>query len=357
MARRRSAGRRRRPNRNRVQKRKSAMYRGGPSTVTVTAKCIRTFSFFCPKYSDAYGASVKSWLEGLVKYGTVALKIFTFIINVLDPRDLTATKHVITSAVQSLFIGAEDILFASPLTEREAKAGPANNNVPVQVMVPCIDFKSARMPVAKITITPGSAMKDRSGRYAAVLLPITEEEYPSYVSDPNAPGLNKLDSFEFSDLLQMPGCRIAPFGRAMNMVWKANPTNYAFRFLMIGQSWTDNHDATKNVIGGKPVFRLLIGFQDFANTEGDTVQMYSASNAMVHVDIRARIQLTEPVTALSGRRYIRDWPQVTQDSSKVTATDSLGKVTDIPLSEFYTMDGHLFHREGVRLEDLAIDTP
>lgn len=353
MARRRNIGRRRRVRRNR-QKRRSTPSQRSVSTVTVTAHCVRSFSFFCPRYSEKFGASVKSWLEELVRYGTIALKIFTFIISVLEPHpEFGADKHVITSAVQSVLIGVEDLLFSSPLSERVGK--PSGENKVTEVA--CLDFKSARMPTATVTITPGSAMKDRSGRYAAVLLPLTEEEYVTYLPKASAPELIKADNFEFKDLIQMPGCRLMPFGRAMTLKWKAHPTSYAYRFLMVGQSWIDGQNPNLNILGGKPSFRLLIGFQDFANTEGDTVTMYSASNAMVHVDIRATVQLTEPVTADSGRRYIRDWPQVTQDAKLVTATNTSGVRRDIPISEFYVSSGSLYHQSALTLDELAIDSP
>lgn len=327
------------------------------SSVSVRAPAIRELCIYARQFRDAAltaPASTNIWLDSLKQFGLIALKIFLYMITTAETETVTTEsgetfvakeKGYVTSATQSIFIGTEDVLWSSPLIEREAK-----KQKDVSLMVPCIDYRQARMSSALIRITCGSTLSSRAGRFVACVMDIAEEELGSYFpANPTFPMTQK-DSWTFQDIVQMPGAITGPFGTPITLKWKAKPINYAFRFMSIGQPEFDGVDYSKNLIGGKPSFRLLIGYQDFASLTGSPTTLYSPDEALIHIDIRGQVQLKE-----NGRMYIRSWPHVTTNDSVVSTLTQTGHTRDIPIESFGLMrDGSIRVMEPLCLEAMSI---
>lgn len=333
------------------------------STVSVKVPAIRDFTVYSTQPTaavslselcDGNRATKLMWLDALKTVGLFALKIFIstllaterFIVQGLQYE---ATKSYITSAVQSVFIGAEDLLLSSPLCETEDMK--VKDTI---YKVPCIDYRQARMTNAVVRLTPGSEWSKRAGRYAVVCMNISEEEWTTYESRGSTPEVSRHDSWTFQEVVQMPGAIVAPFGTPLTVRWKAHPYSYANRFLAIGQPGVQGWDFSTNLFGGKPAFRLIIAFQSFASATGDVTDTYSPNDALLQVDIRARISLLE-----AGRAYIRSWPLTTMDTSMVGVVGVNGRCTEHrPISEYGLVNGGLYHLRTVELSlnDLSMDS-
>lgn len=334
------------------------------STVSVKVPAIRDFTIFSslPSSSDSLitaclNSSVNKsvWLNALKAVGAFALKIFLVTLTsaqtlIVNGKKISATKTYIASAVQSVFIGAEDLLWSSPLIEFEDKR---SGDPPVVTKVPCIDYRQARMTNAILRITPGSDWSKRAGRYAACCMNISEEEIATYLDTKSSSNLLRHDGWTFEDVVQMPGAVVASFGTPITLKWRAHPYSYANRFLAIGQPSIDGWDFTKNLRGGKPSFRLIVAYQSFASATGDVADTYNANEALVQLDIRAKISLIE-----SGRAYIRSWPLTTMTTDAAGVYGKHGKIErQVLLQQLTMVDGslHLLEEEQLSLNDLTME--
>lgn len=324
------------------------------STVSLRAPAMREFCMFAKQITASvsnYGDVDKSkdiWLDSLLTIGLIALKVFITIftstkqiLTTSADRKFIATGSYITSAVQSILIGAEDLLYSSPIMETENHTAGGQDYA-----VPCIDFQQVRMSACVIKVSSGSAHSSRAGRFVACLIDLTEEELGYYVdfSVDTKADVNKRDSWSFQEVAHMPGAVTAPFGVPITLHWRARPTSYANRFLSLGQANIEGATFTKNLRGGKPNFRLIIGYQDFASTTGSATSLYAPDEAILNVDVRGQVVLRE-----KGRRYIRFTPIVTMDSAVATATDAQTRVkTECKLSQFaIDHEGCIHHMSGV----------
>lgn len=345
-----------RRSRNRPTPNRSSQVIRNTSVVSVRVPAIRDFTVYAVLPSDSVSleqfvkdvnlgvAATKSvWLDALKAIGIFALKIFVTTLLSQPPilfngRKYLANKMYITGAVQSVFIGAEDLLHSSPLVERVSKV--ANK---ITYEIPCLDYCQARMTRAIVRITPGSDWKDRAGRYAIACLNISEEEWNAYYPTTKTNVLRRGDSWTFQEVVQMPGAAVAPFGIPITVTWKAHPYSYANRFLEIGQHELDGWDFSTNLLGGKPCFRLIIAYQSFASASGKVADTYSPNSALVQLDMRAHIALQE-----SKRTYIRSWPLITMDT-KEAGVQGTSRV--VSLNEMSVVNGDLYH---VRSEELSL---
>lgn len=328
------------------------------STVNVRAPAIRELCIYPRQFIqntvDFAAAPTSIWLDSLKLLGLIALKIFimtitsaTKMIHSTTGQHFTATQSYVSSAIQSIFIGAEDVLWSSPIAEKETHR--ANN---IDYEVPCIDFRQARLNSAVVRITCGSAVYSRAGRFVACLIDLAEEEIGEYLPDNATKPVNRIDSWSFPQVIQMAGAVTAPYGTPITLRWKARPNSFANRFLEIGQRSVEGVDFTQNLRGGKPCFRLIIGYQDFASSTGKPSSMYSPDEALIHIDIRGHVALRE-----SGRQYIRSWPITTMDETSAGVTHSPANTyEEVPFEEFALDEtGSLFRMRPITLESMALE--
>lgn len=322
------------------------------------APATRELCIFAKQFSssvDNHLAAVSDiWLDSLKLFGLIALKLFLFTITKSTRtvrnqagQHFTATTTYVTSAVQSILIGAEDVLWSSPLVETEDRK--KDDTI---YKVPCIDYQQAKMSSATIRITGGSALQSRAGRFVACIVDLSEEELSRYIPANETQPPSQPDAWTFQDVIQMAGAVTAPFGTPITLVWRAKPATYAYRFLGIGQTRIEDVDWTKNLQGGRPCFRLVIGYQDYASNSGAVSDLYSPSEALVHIDIRGHVQLKE-----SGRRYIRSWPLTTMNSSNASVLDSETRaVQEVPIENFATNEiGQVFLMKPISLEGMVLE--
>lgn len=328
------------------------------ASVSVRAPAIRELCIFAKQFTqtmtDYTGAAKNIWLDSLKLFGLIALKIFlttltstTKTITSASGPSLATTSYI-TSAVQSILIGAEDVLWSSPIVETEEMK--AKNSAIYKV--PCIDYQQAKMSSAVIRITSGSAISSRAGRFVACVLDLSEEEIPRYMPANETLPVNRVDSWSFQDVIQLAGAVTAPFGTPITINWRARPTTYAYRFLGIGQTRIEDVDFTTNLRGGRPCFRLIIGYQDFASLDGAASSLYSPDEALVHIDIRGHIQLKE-----SGRRYIRSWPVTTMNDEQVSVISLPSQIkSEVSISKFARDEkGVLHHIEPISMDGMVLE--
>lgn len=308
---------------------------------------MRNFQIY-PRIPDASAKPTSSWLEKLSSFGTIAMKLFTFALALEDDKPNADKSAAVVGSTQSILIGADDLLFSSAIMEK----------ADVGVVVPVLDYKQGRLNRVVIRITPGAEMGRRGGRVCAAVITLLKEEIDRYRPDKTGQPWGKPDSYDFATLIQLPGAVTAPASSSLSLSWRPKPIDYGFRMLGIGAYDYDNTQPDTPVIGGDPVIKLVIGYQDYASTKSDPTSTYLPEEAMLHVDIRGHVTLTE-----NGRTYMRAVPPLTSDSSKIAVTNAklCGVVfKDVEFSDVKLVGGVLkikrtaydsaFHPKGVDLE-------
>lgn len=297
---------------------------------------MRDFCIYPAEYSTGLTRTSGGWLEWLKVFGAIALKLFIIFATssktlLRSGKKVRATNAYVSGSVQSIFVGAEDLIWASPLVEREEKRTASST-----VSVPVVDYRQARMVHCTVKITPGGALKERAGRYVVCLLDITDTEWNRYKPTARQGPMPHHDSWTFNDVMQMAGAVTAPYGTPVTLTWRARPSVVAYRFLEMGEFDIDGLDYSKNIWGGRPCFRLVIGYMDFASGDGKIGSLYSASEAMLHVDMRSELQLREP-----GRQYIRSWPIITMDYNSAGVLEH-GRYKGECVGDLEVIDGALY---------------
>jgi hypothetical protein len=113
-----------------------------------------------------------------------------------------------------------------------------------------------------------------------------------------------LDSIPFDQIVQLPGAVVAPPGTPLSIGWRPCTTDYGFRFLQAGiPDALNNAEAVGASTGGDPVVKVYIGYCDFASSKADPTTTYAPREALLHLDIHGRVELTE-----NRRVYIRPHP-------------------------------------------------
>lgn len=331
------------------------------STVGANITCVRNLQLY-PTLPAKYPENQSSWLDKLLAYGCIAMKLFAIITSETRTIKFTVktsgTKEqnmkvevsdtYVLGTCQSIWIGVEDLIKTSRICQYEVRTVDK-----ISYQLPFIRFRQGKLSQLTISISPGSPQMTRAGRVAACILTTAEDEVSEY-KGPAA--WTKRDDFSFADIVQMPGSVVMPYGQTLQLHWKPTKSSLGMRFLPIGQEQIADADANKPALGGTPLLRVVVGYQDYASASGSFNSLYAANEALVHLDLSGRAQFREP-----GKSYIRPNPATSMDVATVKYgianknAVTLTMQTD-PLSKFsfYPTYGGLFYaRSGVRPTGIA----
>lgn len=305
-------------------------------------------SFQCyPRLPSSTAQPQDSWLDKLVRYGSLAMKLFAFVVGEESPYNAVSA---IVGSTQTILVGPEDLLYGNAIQEVEAFQVRQD----VTELVPILDYKQARISMLSIRVTPGAELARRGGRVAIAVVPLTAQEVEWY-RPTNAFGSNwrTKDSVPFDTIVQLPGATIAPASAPMTVTWRPKTTDYGFRFLQMGVPDAPSlAEASQASRGGDPVVKIFIGYRDFASSKPDPTTTYAPEEAMIHLDIRGHVQLTE-----NRRVYIRPYPPRVSDTSSValaSARTSARFMYSVPLEHCRLHDngmGVVFPVEHVTATD------
>lgn len=355
--------RNRRGNRSRRNRRQGGSMSSAVSTIprgrSLRIETLRDLSLYVQTINSAGDVS-SSWLDNLVSFGTIALKLFVYVLSASSvevtpnvrnglTRKVLARKVLPVSATQSIWIGAEDLLYRHAIVEFEDR-----RQGETIVKYPCIDYRQAIVRRIQFRITCGSQVYSRAGRFTACVLNVVEEELVDYMPRIKGAPWNHPDGWSFMQIAQMPGAIVAPYGRPITINWRPSFDTYARRALQIGQRDVDGISASA-IGGGKPVCRLLFGYQDFASNTGNPDSMYAPVELSPLVSLRSTIELRE-----QGRQFIRWSPPTSMDTSKTgfSTSESQGvMIGDIDNRDLFCDGDGVYHLtpKPLSLEDLAME--
>lgn len=331
-----------------------------PRGRSLKIETLRDLSFYVQSISEA-GVVSSSWLDNLASFGAIALKLFVYVLSaatkeVLPTSENGLTKKVLArqvlpvSAVQAIWLGAEDLLYRHAIVEFEdRKIGDTI------VKYPFIDYRQAIVRRISVRLTCGSPVSSRAGRFTACIINAVEEELADYMPSRKGSPWRTIDTWSFMDVAQMPGAVVAPYGRAVALNWRPSADTYARRALQVGQRDVDGISASM-IGGGKPVCRLIFGYQDFASTTSSIAGMYSPNELSPQISIRGTVELRE-----QGRQYIRWSPPATMDTSTVGYSTSASQgvcVGNINSTDIFEENGCLYQLapdKVLNLEDMALE--
>lgn len=256
---------------------------------------------FAPKAIDTDGKVTSSWLETAFPYLVIAMKFVGSLLT--HPIRLTKTV-AISSTIQSILIGCEDILYDHPITNPSSVVVDGKSQEVMQV-----DYSMARLTDIKIVISLMGNVAERAGRMAAVLIPLNFEKATELNDRTSLDG----EVVDFKQLTQKPGAIVSPNLRPLTIVRRTR--GFTARRAMLGDSKprTDKLEYPK---GGLPLFELIVGYQDMAALSADPKLTYSLSEATICVEISGNMILDAPV---ASPRTMRSLTRTLFSSSNVTA--------------------------------------
>lgn len=264
-------------------------------------KLLRNFTFY-PKQVAA-STPATSWLDSLVKYGAIAMKLF--LAAIAYTRDVGATLAP-CAAVQCIAVGPEDLLWSSAIKEVRKINVLDDKGAEITLSCPCIDYRQARLRQLCVKITPSSDLAKRGGRICIAVVPLTLAE-----AEKAAAGTLVLAQLDFSLLIQMPGATLAPASRPVSKVWRPKSSDLAHEFRECGESVTPTFKK-QSPTGGLPVCLVYIGYQDMAGSKPDASVLYSPEEATFNVDLSGSVDLRE-----FGTSYIRKYPRAMFNTNSV----------------------------------------
>lgn len=288
-----------------------------PSALT-RYPALRTFQLY-PQAIKENKETDSSWLSKLYKYGCMALHLITLAIAKPKGRGATWT-FAITSAIQGFILGIDDFILDSPLCEIEKTDKDYYS---------CFDYCQGRCSEITVTITPGSELSKRAGRYVVAVVLISYDQAQRYLYSVQDHRVLKLQEFTgFDSLLQYPGAISCAADK---------PTQISVRLSGHSAAWHEVGSVSEpqdssNFSGGIPLVKILFGYRDVSASNANPKNLYSADEALIQMDVSARMSFREP-----GRRYIRTTPLKTLSDSTVSCIiKNQRRVVDI---DSLTMDG------------------
>lgn len=280
-------------------------------------RLIRNFMFY-PKQLSSSKAST-SWLDALVQYGSIAMKLFLAVVSYTEGVGATMAPYC---AVQCLSIGPEDLVWSSAIKEVRRVSVFDKDGKAVDIAAPALDYRQAKLRNVTVKVTPSSELAKRGGRICVAIVPLTLKEAEKIVGK-----LIPIQQLDFSLLVQMPGAIVASASKSVTHTWRPKSSDLGKGFLECGTTTTPTY-AEQNPSQGLPVCMVYFGYQDMACSKPDASQMYAPEEAMFNVDISGMVDLRE-----YGTSYIRKAPTC------VFSSDSVGIIhpdklipTDFPVA-------------------------
>lgn len=343
--------RRRQPNRRRNKRgaRKSAKTSSLIKLANSALRGINTSRSltYIPKQVPTGDSKVKqSWLEKALPYLTIVMQLFGSLIT--EPLEsFTQAKVYVSSAVQCILFGAEDILYDHPITGE--KVLTINDE---KITVRTLNYSTARVHSVNVTISFMGALSSRAGRVACVLRPLTREKSESMVIHGDYPADWTAEVKTFLQLTQMPGCVVSPSLRPITLNMRA--TGFSGSAVEVGVADRPVNVKDKLFKGGLPLFELLVGYQDLAADSADPHLTYSIADAAICVELTGSISLSEP---LSAPRYMRSKVLPIYAATDLTVTEGNMR-RSIPVSSLYRdYTGALVTSHGVENPPPAFTEP
>lgn len=259
----------------------------------------RSFSLYPKQWEQATNSS---WLDKLVSYGSIAMKIFTTLLA----SDHLSSTWCVTGTVQCIVLGVEDLLWSSPLKEDGFISASYSAGLGVATkFAPQVDYRQGKIDSLTVKITVGAENSKRAGRICMAVVSLTESE-----SDAFKAAKKGIPIPSFDQLLLYPGAVTGPMTcGVLSRTWRPKSSDYGMSFKQIGQ---DVKPGDSNPPGGSPVVAVYVGYQDMASSNATPSTLYAPEEALFNLDIHGTVHCRE-----WGTSWIRKWP-ITMKTDDVT---------------------------------------
>lgn len=291
-----------------------------PAAVT-RYSALRSFMVY-PKKSSSDKKTADLWLDKLYKYGLMALRLFAALLSSPTIRSdgrmsVSDWTFAITSACQGFWIGIDDFIINSPISESISRFGKNH--------LAKFDYKQGRVASFTVTITPGTELARRAGEYVVAIVLLSIEQ-STIVVDPNYPPKNGKvyipDDVSFEDAMQYPNAVVCPCDKPTQIT--VATSGNAAEWHRIGH-YIETDD-TADFPGGPPIAKLVIGYRDMSASKPDATFLYTPEEALLQVELTAKMAFREP-----GSAFIRTRPLKSMDDTTFAAVLENGKIMQIPM--------------------------
>lgn len=295
-----------------------------PSAVT-RYSALRSFIVYPKKATNDDKTPVGPlWLDKLYKYGLMALRLFTVLLaspGISDDGtiDTAEWKFAVTSVCQGFWIGVDDFIINSPISESITRFGKNH--------LARFDYKQGRVSSFSISVTPGSELAKRAGEYVIAVVMLSIEQ-SSIVVDPNYPPTGGVvylpDIVSFEDAMQYPNAVVCPCDKPTQIT--VHTSGNAAEWHRIGH-YIETAD-TADFPGGPPIVKVVIGYRDMSASSPNAAYLYTPEEATLQVEMTAKMAFREP-----GSAFIRTRPLKSMDDTKIQATLDNGRTLNIPIDQ------------------------
>lgn len=298
-----------------------------PSGGLRNVNTVRNLTFY-PKTIDDKGNITDNWIDKLatfLKLGMIALKYFG-ILAVAEGKDDNKVAYV-TSIAQCIYIGADDLIVEHPITHPV----PANSGF-------YVNYANAKIHRINVAISLMGKMADRAGRLVATLLPISRDQ--AWESQTQYSGDYKYsDSCNFDEICRYPGAKVGPCSSTLKFSFVPR-SSFARSMHTIGDPGAPTGDDS---IGGLPICKLYVAYQDYAGNNRTPAEMYGLNEATLSVEVqgcvtlmnptsdrnvRVRPHMTMPVKSFKVQTGLRQYEEVSFTDTKLLPNGSLSYSAD-----------------------------
>lgn len=298
---------------------------------------------FAPKAIDTAGVVTQSWLEKAFPYMVIAMKFVGTLLKSSPPLSDPKTIQI-SSTIQSILIGAEDIMYDHPITEpKDIKVNEPGTNTEVTKEIMTCDYSMVRVTEIKIVISFMGSVGLRAGRLAACLIPLNYEK----AMELNDNVSRSAEVVDFKQLTQKPGAIVSPNLRPLTIMRKT--TGFTARRAMLGSpNFSETDGGFKRYPrGGLPLYELIVGYQDLAAAKADPKLTYSLEEATLCVEISGNLVLDAPV---SSPRALRSEVRSLFSANSITAYKTGSRIPlEIPTTSVYHDGTQLVVRPDVEI--------
>lgn len=268
--------------RENIRPRKSIRTRAGHGVISWNT--LRRLTIFPRKVGKDGADTTQWWLSTLKWVGSIALQLITVLLGsegfeqhkVLyaseSQKRYTAGSAVVGS-IQSLILGAEDLVASSPLTTL-TKNGK----------VFLCKFHQGRIMHLRVTLIPGAPISKRGGTLAMALLPLTLGENLDF-----AKSTDESEKWTFDDVCRLPRAVVQSSSSPISVVYSPRIGELAYDWMDVG--FPSGQGSTK--VGGQKSLRLVVAYMDVSSNSADVSEEYALTEASFELVFDGRVELRE----------------------------------------------------------------
>jgi hypothetical protein len=291
-------------------------------------------SIFPKKVAPEGPATDNWWIQGLKWVGSLVMQLIAIALteealeahaSMCIPRPQFTAGAAIVGCVQSLIIGAEDLVASSPLS---TLAGTGK--------VFKTKFRQGRIMHLRVTLNPSAPLAKRGGMLAAAMLPLTLGENLDF-----AQTTDEKERWTFDDVCRLPRAVVQTTEKPLSLPYSPSPSDLAYKWMDLGF----DRGQTETKMGGNKSVRYIVAYMDMSSNSADVSAEYALTESAYELVIDGRVELRE----ISDDREIPILPYATRPFDQITICDYNNKYS-VPIQEGTFCKGIFYHHKPVKEE-------